>query len=250
MYSILLICLMIGSVRVEESQQDEVFYEYENPDGCKCMNGGDCTDLGFCNCRHGFTGRFCETRTSEGVRFGCGSMIHNEQTFVDCSRCTCSNRVVTCEATILDTCNYNQFKPDLNITGARARFVDLNNVNVLKKLKLTQLVKLIDMAEDYSYKRLVGKYQASGYKIVFIDLDEYKTRGNSLIDLIKTPTHRLISKSNVYVYLSNEKIIGIYFPHSLSDYSNTQYSISASSTLIKPIYSLFLVFIFIKLAGF
>ena len=81
---------------------NELAYDYEEnalmkESLCKCQNDGICViDHDFCVCSPNFTGRRCEISINVvASRQGCGRLSNGETEFLDCAKCTCTNKFLT-----------------------------------------------------------------------------------------------------------------------------------------------------------
>jgi hypothetical protein len=211
--------LVTSKIVLSKENSGDLLYEYETGD-CSCKNNGVCVlDSDFCVCKPEFTGRYCEIEVRDKFN-SCGALfLNNEYQYLDCSKCWCSRNVLSCEAIKSDTCNFNQFKSMLNIT----RKSNLNDIRNLKKLKLTQLIKLMDLIEGFSYKYYINKYQREhDYEVVFSDLNQSSKK------LIQHEIKHLIHHRNkVVVFISDEKIAGLYFPHGAGIESKPSFNYSS-----------------------
>jgi hypothetical protein len=198
-----------SKVILSKENSGDLLYEYETSE-CSCKNNGVCVlDSDFCVCKPEYTGRYCELEMRDTKNSCGGQFLNNEYQYLDCSKCWCSRNVLSCEAIKSDTCNFNQFKSKLNIT----RKSNLNDIRNLKKLKLTQLVKLMDIIEGYSYKYFINKFQnEENYEIVYSDLSvsNKHVRQHEIKSLSHHHHHN--HRNKIIVFVSDEKIVGLYFP--------------------------------------
>jgi hypothetical protein len=219
------LCNLITSASID------YVYEYED---CECKNGGICAlDNDFCVCKPGYTGRFCELRLDDSSN-SCGMLLNNEQEFLDCAKCKCEQNVLTCTAVKLDTCNFNQFKKDLNIT----RKINLNNITNLKKLSINQLIEMSELIEFYAYKYYINEYKNNqDYSVVY----------SSLSSDAKPVKIKSEQRKKIIVYFSkNEKIAGLYFPFGGIVEEDTNFFSHNSAVMVNYSYTLN-VFILIML---
>ncbi|CAF1156518.1 unnamed protein product, partial [Brachionus calyciflorus] len=123
---IILISLLVNSIlsvpiNFEETESDDNLSNdyYTNDENCLCLNGGYCVlDNDFCVCQPGFTGRQCEVKIESDNSNNCGNLLNGESEILDCAKCTCNRRVLTCEALSSSRCDYKKIINvyNLNIT--------------------------------------------------------------------------------------------------------------------------------------
>ena len=212
---------------------EEIVYEY---DDCGCKNSGICTLNGdFCVCKPGFTGRFCELELADRVN-RCGPMLNNEYVYLDCAKCTCEMAMLNCEAIKADTCNFNQFKSELNLTKHRT---DLNNLESLKRLKLSKLVQLMNLVENHAYQYLIERYQNHfNYQVVYVDLNESSAAKRHFQTLNSGRERR----DRVVVFTNGQKISGMHFPLSERD-TDTSRAVSKKHEM-NTVLTVFFILIF------
>jgi hypothetical protein len=248
---------------------------------CKCKNGGICVlDNDFCVCSIEYTGRFCEfelptSNDDESVaenieQFnqnkeeilnennneliddinGCGSLMNGQTEYLNCAKCTCLNRILTCTALSKDRCDELRSNDDSdnNDYSHIKELLKENNYNIKNLIgsELHILIDLMNYVENNAYeiyiKEFESKYSKRDISNQFVDSEEYsfyytnqnKLNSNQLIVLrSNSPTNHV---TGLYFYNVN-------FQNTDFNQIQTQYLNSSSCSNFNL--SFFNIFVFI-----
>lgn len=206
----------------------EVDSEYDYDMTCLCLNGGICAlDNDFCICPPEFTGRRCEIKIEKDNSNSCGNLMNGESEYLDCAKCTCRQRILTCHALVSPICDYKKIISiyKLNIT------LESNDILKLRGEKLEKLVSLMKSTEAYVYESYIHQYRyVHNYGLIVKDLE--------------TNTIEMDSFNNdkkFTVYKSKDGLKGIYFNiKSKNSIVNTTIKLSANINLL----IIFMIFLY------
>lgn len=164
---------------------------------CACLNGGFCVlDNDFCVCPPEFTGRKCEIKIEKDNSKSCGNLLNGESEYLDCAKCTCNQRVLTCQALVSPRCDYMKIISIYNLNIS----LESNDVLKLKGQRLDNIEMLMKSTQAYVYENYIHEYKYEyNYGLIVRDLDA---------DTIQIES---VSEKELTIYKSRDGLIGIYF---------------------------------------
>lgn len=204
-------------------------YDYATDVTCACQNGGICAlDNDFCICPPEFTGRRCEIKIEKDNANNCGNLMNGESEYLDCAKCTCRQRILTCNALVSPICDYKKIISiyKLNIS------LKSNDILKLKGEKLEKLVSLMKSTEAYVYESYIHQYKFEyNYGLIVKDLE------TNAIEMDSSDHDKKFT-----VYKSKDGLKGIYFNIETKNSSvNKTIKLSADIKLL-IIFSIFLYY--------
>ncbi|RNA17678.1 cryptic -like [Brachionus plicatilis] len=171
---------------------------YSSDLDCACLNGGFCVlDNDFCVCPPEFTGRRCELKIEVDNSNKCGHLLNGESEFLDCAKCTCNKRILTCQALTSPRCDYKKIISIYNLNIS----LESNDILKLKGEKLEKLLVLMKSTQAYVYESYIHEYKYEhNYGLIIKDVEAKTIEIDSAL-----------REKKLTIYKSSDELIGIYF---------------------------------------